>query len=55
MKPAAVLVRAFQVERRRPFEVIAGLKDEGVGGALIEPNVQDIHDRLEIFRLVIGA
>ena len=43
MEPAAMLVRPFQVEGRRPFQIGALFEDEGVGGPRFEPHVKDIH------------
>ena len=39
-----MLVRAFEIERGRPSEVGANLEHEGVGGAGVEPNIEDVVD-----------
>ena len=42
VEPAAVLVRALQIEVGRPFQVRPPLQAEGVGGTRIEPHVEDV-------------
>ena len=55
MEPAAVLVGAFQIQRRRPFQVVAVLQHEGMGGAGIKPDVQNIHHLFVIFGIMVVA
>ena len=55
MEPAAVLVGALKVERSRPAQVGARLEDEAVGGAGLEPDVEDVRHLLEAGRVVLGG
>ena len=43
MEPAAMLIGAFEIERGRPFEIGPLLKDEAVGRAAVEPDIDDVH------------
>ena len=51
VEPAAVLVGALEVEAGRPDAVRAVAQREGVGGAGVEPDVEDVGDLLP---LVVG-
>ena len=55
LEPTAVLVGPFEVERGRPLETVEFLEHEGVGSARIEPDIEDVGDLLEIFRVAIGT
>ena len=55
MEPAAVLVGAFEIEAGRPDAVRAVAQREGVGGAGIEPDVEDVGDLLPFVRVVVVA
>ena len=57
MEPAAMLVRAFEIDVGRPGEVLvlARLQAEGVGRAGIEPDIDDVLDLLELVRIVVVA
>ena len=55
LEPAAMLVRAFEIERGRPGEVGADLEHEGVGRAGVEPNIEDVVDLLPLCRVVDEA
>ena len=39
-----MLVGAFEIDVRRPFQVRTVLQREGVGRARVEPDIEDIHD-----------
>ena len=49
-----MLVRAFEIERGRPFELRPLLEHEGMGRAGIEPDVEDVLDLL-VFGRVVGV
>ena len=55
MEPAAVLVGTFEIEIGRPFQVRPLLKAEGMGGARIEPHIQNVAHLLPLKNIVIGA
>ena len=55
LEPAAVLVGAFEIEARRPDAVGPVAQREGVGGAGIEPDVEDVGDLLPFGRVVVVA
>ena len=55
MEPAAMLVGAFQIQRRRPLQIVARFQHEGVCRARIEPDVHDIRDLLVILGITIVA
>ena len=42
MEPAAMLVRALEIQRRRPMQIVAVLQYEAVRRTGIEPDVEDI-------------
>ena len=52
LKPAAVLVRAFQIKIGRPSQFGALFQNKGVGRARIEPHLDDIGDLLPIGRII---
>ena len=52
MEPAAMLVGAFEIEDGRPFQVRPLLQHEGMRGAGIEPDVEDVVDLLPFGRVV---
>ena len=55
VEPAAVLVGALEVDARRPDAVGAVAEREGVGGAGVEPDVEDVGDLLPVVvRVVVG-
>src|SRR5690606_14698510 len=54
MEPAAMLVGAFEIDVRRPLEVRPVLEREGMRGAGIEPDVEDVPD-LRPAVLVVAA
>lgn len=55
LEPAAMLVRAFQIEIRRPLGIGPALQGEGVGGAGIEPHIEDVLDLFIGRRIMVGA
>ena len=50
-----MLIRAFQIKRRRPLQVVAFLQHESMGRAGIEPDIQDVANLLVILNGVIVA
>ena len=42
MEPAAMLVRSFQIKIGWPFQIRALLQTKGMGGAGIEPDIEDV-------------
>ena len=53
LEPAAMLVRAFEIDVRRPGCVfthlaVGGAQGEGVGRARIEPDIEDVVDLLVV-------
>ncbi len=54
LEPAAVLVRALEVEVRRPGQATVTQR-EGVGRAALEPHVDDVHHLLVVRRVPAGA
>ena len=55
MEPAAVLVRAFQVQVGRETGLLALLDDRGIAGAGVEPDVQDVGLALPVAAAAFGA
>jgi hypothetical protein len=55
LEPAAMLVRAFDVEVGADAFAIARLDHVGVGAAAVEPDVEDVGDRLVIVEAVAVA
>ena len=53
VEPAPVLVRAFEVERGRPHQLRPLLQDEAVGGAALEPDIEDVGDLVVGVRVVL--
>ena len=53
MKPAAMLVGAFEIERGRPAQLRPLFQHEGVGRARIEPHLDDVGDLLPLGRVVV--
>ena len=43
-----MLVRAFEIEVRRPFQVFALFEAEGVRGARVEPHIENVAHLLPI-------
>ncbi len=52
MEPAAMLVRAFEIELGRPCEIGIAFEHEDVGRARFEPDVDDVRHLLVIGRVV---
>ena len=46
-----MLVGAFQIQIRRPFQVRSHFKAKGVGGAGIKPDIENVPDLLPIFHV----
>ena len=55
MEPAAMLVRAFEIEVGRPLQVGIALQHEGVRRAGVEPDVEDVRDLLVVVGIVLVA
>ncbi len=57
LEPAAMLVRAFEIEIRRPAQLgpFAAFEHESVGAARIEPHVENVGDHLERVGIVPAA
>src|SRR5947208_13930717 len=55
MKPAAMLVRAFEIERGRPFQFRSLLQDESMRRAGIEPHLDDVRDLVPFRGIVLIA
>jgi len=55
MEPAAVLVRAFEIDVGGPLEIGALFQAEGMGAAAIEPHVQDIAYLFPFLGIVVVA
>ena len=53
MEPAPVLVAALQVKAGRPREIAPLFKDEAMGAAGIEPDIEDVGDLLVVGRIVL--
>ena len=55
MEPAAMLVRAFEIQRRRPARSSPLFQHEGMGRAGIEPDIENVRDLLVIVGIVVVA
>ena len=55
LKPAAMLIGAFQIDIRRPFEIRAVFQCEGMRTAAVEPHVENVHDLLPFGMVVVIA
>jgi len=56
LEPAAVLIGAFEVERRGPGELgPLAFEHEGMGGARVEPHVENVEHLSVVQRLVVVA
>ena len=55
LEPAAMLVRPFDIEVRRPalFRPMPALEREDVGAAAVEPDVEDVGDHLVIVGVAV--
>jgi hypothetical protein len=54
LEPAAMLIGAFEVEVGRPLRMGPVLQGEGVGGATVEPDIQDVLDLFETLGIVVA-
>ena len=52
MEPAAMLVRALEIEVGRPLQVGIAFEREDVRAARVEPDIEDVAHLLEVFGLV---
>ena len=52
MKPAAMLVRAFQINIGRPVQVVAFFQHKGVCRAAVKPDIENVCDLLIILCLI---
>ena len=48
-----MLVGAFQIERRGPQLIVAGLQHKAVGGARIEPHIQNIGHLFIVIGIIV--
>ncbi len=55
MKPAAVLVGAFEIDVGGPFQVGALFQAEGVGAARVEPHVENVSDLFPFLGIVVQS
>ena len=55
LEPAAMLIRAFEIEVGRPFEIGALLKHECMRRAGIEPDIENVGDLLPIVGILHQA
>ena len=55
MEPAAVLVGAFQIQRRRPLQVVAAFQHERMRAAGIKPDIENVGDLLEVIGVIAVA
>ena len=53
MEPAAMLVRAFEIQVGWPFQIGALFQAKGMGGAGIEPHVENVAHLLPFLGIVV--